>query len=399
MVETAISGNAPLAVSPESIVASTPVEDGVGDVCHLRTGRQRVVAHRLQHLRGANAKLAGDVALGDHHLLGEGDLLGGDLHAEVAASDHDAVGVLEDIVEVAHALLVLNLGDDLDVFTAVFVEELSNHLDVVAALDEGHGDVVHLVHAGEFLDVFDVLLLEDVELDLDAGQVTVLALAEFLGVDDFALEVLLVDDLDNLDDDGSIGEEQAVAGLDALAQLGVGAANLRLLGGLVTLPLGVLVGAGGVDDDVLAGFELDGLVVLEHGGANLGTLGVEEDGAVRLLLLADLAEAIEDTLVRLVIAVREVEARHAHARVDQLPHGFLVPALGTHGADDLGLPHHRLVLHDHRGGDTGGPDGEGVLRHAARRRHDALGDVLRGPELGLVEVVGIDERQLRHGWP
>jgi hypothetical protein len=59
------------------------------------------------------------VALLDHHLLREEDLLRRDLHAEVAARDHHAVGLGEDFVKVLDALLVLDLGDDLDV--AVFV--------------------------------------------------------------------------------------------------------------------------------------------------------------------------------------------------------------------------------------------------------------------------------------
>mmetsp|Transcript_3464 Transcript_3464/g.15235 ORF Transcript_3464/g.15235 Transcript_3464/m.15235 type:complete len:408 (+) Transcript_3464:532-1755(+) len=179
--------------------AVTTIEYGVCDVGHLCACRQRIVAHGLEHLRGADAKLARDVALGDHHLLGKSDLLGGDLHAEVAAGHHDAVGVLEDIVEVAHALLVLDLGDDLDVLSAVFIQNFANHLDVLAGLHKGHCDVVHLVHAGEFLNVLDVLLLENVELDLNAGEVAVLALAELLGVDNLALQIFLVENFHNLD--------------------------------------------------------------------------------------------------------------------------------------------------------------------------------------------------------
>jgi hypothetical protein len=69
---------------------------------------------RARHLRGGDDGLAGLVALLDHHLLRQEDLLGGDLHAQVAASDHDGVALLQDLVEVLDALLVLHLADDPD---------------------------------------------------------------------------------------------------------------------------------------------------------------------------------------------------------------------------------------------------------------------------------------------
>lgn len=54
------------------------------------------------------------VALLDHHLLRQEDLLGGDLHAQVAAGNHDGVALLQDLVKVLDALLVLHLADDAD---------------------------------------------------------------------------------------------------------------------------------------------------------------------------------------------------------------------------------------------------------------------------------------------
>ena len=67
---------------------------------------------------------------------------------------------------------------------------------------------------------------------------------------------------------------------------------------------------------------------------------------------------------------------------------------GSHGAHDLGLPHHRLVLHDHRRRcwSTG--------RSGCSERRRVWGmtfrDVLGRPESPFVEFVGIDERELRH---
>mmetsp|Transcript_3461 Transcript_3461/g.15219 ORF Transcript_3461/g.15219 Transcript_3461/m.15219 type:complete len:408 (+) Transcript_3461:529-1752(+) len=181
--------------------AVTTIEYGVCDVGHLCACRQRIVAHGLEHLRGADAKLARDVALGDHHLLGKSDLLGGDLHAEVAAGHHDAVGVLEDVVEILHTGAVLDLGDDLDLVTTRFVEDLADQLHVLAGLYKRGGNKVHLVLAAEVLHVVDILFGKHGDIDLYAGKIAVLALAELLGVEHGALEDCVALDVVDTDRD------------------------------------------------------------------------------------------------------------------------------------------------------------------------------------------------------
>ena len=81
----------------------------VGHVSNLGTGGTRVVAHGVEHLCGHNDRLVGISALGDDALLDVGDLLGGHLNAKVAAGDHDAVGVLKDLVKVLDGSCALDL--------------------------------------------------------------------------------------------------------------------------------------------------------------------------------------------------------------------------------------------------------------------------------------------------
>ena len=57
-------------------------------------------------------QLPQDVGAGDTILLDDGDLGKVDLHAHVTAGDHHAVGYGKDLIDVVHALLVLQLGDD-----------------------------------------------------------------------------------------------------------------------------------------------------------------------------------------------------------------------------------------------------------------------------------------------
>ena len=88
-----------------------------------------------------------------------------------------------------------------------------------------------------------------------------------------------------------------------------------------------------------------------------GPLGVEQVGE-RALLPGNLASAVKHRLLRLMIAVGEVEARHAHARIDELSERFLVPALGTRQYHDLGLAHWRRGEAEH----FLERDGRGVVR-------------------------------------
>ena len=66
--------------------------------------------HGLEHLSGCDHRFAREVALVDHHLLSQEDLLYGYLHPKIAASDHERVRFAQDLVKVQHSCLVLNLS-------------------------------------------------------------------------------------------------------------------------------------------------------------------------------------------------------------------------------------------------------------------------------------------------
>ena len=84
----------------------------------------------MEHLRCHDDRLI----LIDAHLydrpLDRRDILQIHLYAEVTSSDHNAVGGLYDLVDIVHALLVLYLGDDLDV-TMPAVEDLLYLIDIL----------------------------------------------------------------------------------------------------------------------------------------------------------------------------------------------------------------------------------------------------------------------------
>ena len=120
------------------------VEDSVTDVADFSAGWAWVVGHGLEHLSCANDGLAGNVALGDHHLLSDEDLAGWNLDTKVTTSDHDTVSLPQNLVEVVYTLLVLDLGNDLDVL-ALLAEHLADSSDVASTADERGEDHVDLV--------------------------------------------------------------------------------------------------------------------------------------------------------------------------------------------------------------------------------------------------------------
>lgn len=193
------------------------VEDGVTNVGNLGTGWTWVVGHALEHLGGANDWLAGHVALGDHHLLGDEDLGRWDLDTEVTTSDHDTVGELQDLVKVVDTLLVLNLGNDLDVL-ALLAEDLTDGGDVLTTADERGED-----HVDTVLDtkpqVGLVLLGKRWEIDIGLWEVDTLLGGDLAVVDTPALEGLVVDNLEDLKGENTVIDIDGTALLNDLGDV------------------------------------------------------------------------------------------------------------------------------------------------------------------------------------
>ena len=106
------TGSSPTAVSPDSITASAPSSTAFAtSVVSARVGPGRR-DHRLEHLRGHDRGPAGGARLAHEVLLDQRDLLHRELHAEIAARDHQRVGLLEDPVHVLDGGTGLDLRHD-----------------------------------------------------------------------------------------------------------------------------------------------------------------------------------------------------------------------------------------------------------------------------------------------
>ena len=137
-----------MAVSSDSMMASVPSKMALAtSVTSARVGRG-LSTMDLQHLGGGDHRLGRGVGLGDEHLLGPRHRLQGDLHAQVAAGDHDAVGRGDDLVDVVQGLELLDLGDHRRVL-ARGGDDLLDRRHVVSRAHEGQGDVVHALGQAE----------------------------------------------------------------------------------------------------------------------------------------------------------------------------------------------------------------------------------------------------------
>ena len=277
------------------------VVDGVCDIGDLGAGRARVLDHRVEHLRGHDDGLLRLDALADEHALDERDALNGHLDAEVSTSHHDAIYAVKNLVYVVDALLVLNLGNDLD-RAVVSVEDVLNLLDVFCAAHEGVGNEVELVLNGP-KDETLVLLGKRWQLDAYARDVDALAAilnaATVLNCADEVVALLCVD----MERDLAIVNEDLFANRKVVNETCVGDAEELARRVLLRIAL---------DDNLLAGLEYDGLVAWS--GANLGTLGVYENCD----FVRNLTSVLYDATDTLMVHMGRVAADNVHTGLMEL---------------------------------------------------------------------------------
>mmetsp|Transcript_109989 Transcript_109989/g.354733 ORF Transcript_109989/g.354733 Transcript_109989/m.354733 type:complete len:524 (-) Transcript_109989:26-1597(-) len=363
------------------------VQHGVRHIAGLRACGEGLVFHGGHHLRGRDRVLARGPGLLDHHLLCHPDLLHGDLHAQVAARHHDAVGLRQDGIEVLQALHVLDLGDDLDGLAAAVLTAI---LDVLGALHEAQGDVVRVVGHCPLHDVLDLALVDDRQVDLDARHIDVLLLTQLAVVHDLGDHVVLPSAHD-LQHYGAVLHQDALARLHVLGQLLVGDSDLVLvsLDAVVRHQL-----------QLLASLQLLLRVVdLEGAGADLWATGVHQHPDLAPEIRPhhiDLLQVRELHALLLVIAVRHVAADDVHTRINHLHQHLRIPRLRPDGADDV-----RHLLHGIHGGDllqlAGVPHGE-LLEGLARSARDALTPPAAGRQGSHTKDTGAgSERGRRRG--
>ena len=252
--------------------------------------------------------------------------MGGNLHAQVAPGHHDAVGGRYNLVQVVHALLVLDFGDDADIVPAVLVELGPDVLHVAGLADEGGGDEVEVVFAGKF-DVLPVLLGEGGEQDMYVGDVDGLVAGQGTAVLHLAVNLAALNLLHQQLDEPVV-HQNPTAGLHLIVEVGVGDGDPVLIAGHVL----------GGEDELVPHVQGDGAVG-EGLDADFGALGVQNGGHRGAQDVPGVAELLEHGQMAFVGAVGEVEPGGVHAAANQLDQHFLVVHRGAQGADDFCFTH------------------------------------------------------------
>jgi len=198
-------------------------------------------------------------------LLPQRDFLGPELHAEIAARDHDAVGDVDDLGESIERLRLLDLRDHGD-RDAVDGEQALGFEHVLGPTHERQRDVIEAVAQRES-DVDLVLLGERGRGDVDTGQVDALVVLQDAAGDDDRLDLVGADL-------GDREREVAVVEQDLVADLHV--AHERRIGRRHALLVADHRGIGG-DRELGARLELD-LTRCKPAHADLRSLQVQQRG-------------------------------------------------------------------------------------------------------------------------
>ena len=299
------------------------VVDSVGNVGHFGASGARIVDHGVEHLRSHDDGLLLHHTFVNNLALNAGNTLDGHFDAEVAARNHHTVGRIDDLIDVVHAFLVLNLRDDLDV-AAVCVENVLNSLHVGGAAHEGVGDKVDIFLDGEE-NVLFVALRKGGQVDVPAGHVHTLVRTERTVVlyrDVQRLFVLCRDE----HVDGTVVKKHMVAHFHIANEVGIRHVD-DIVGGIGL--------RAATNANALTGLVVDGCA--QSGGAHLGALGVDEQSQVR----RDSAHVANDFLDAVGRSVCGVHTHHVHTGEKQLTQEIFVAAQVADRADDLGLFHYR----------------------------------------------------------
>ena len=187
IVATALAGKAPFAVSPESIVASAPSNTAFAtSVISARVGRglphiDSSICVAQMTKRPATLALVMSIFCASADLL-EGISMPRSPRATMMPSEYLRMS----------SMLATPSSFSIFEMICTFCPPASSRMLRMSCtsspLHEGRGDEVHLVLAAKVLHVVDVLLRQHGDVNLHAGQVAVLALAELLAVQHGALQ-------------------------------------------------------------------------------------------------------------------------------------------------------------------------------------------------------------------
>ena len=163
-----------------------PFKDRVGNVGNLRTGGERIGDHTFEHVGGDDDRFHGGNTLFENPALDNRKLFIGAFDAEVATGNHDGIGGGDDPEDIFDGELVFDLGDDFHIPSIVLIEEITEGDDVVGVANKGEGDPIDPSFKSDEK-IGGILFGDGGEIDADAGQIDVSAIAQGAGGEDAAV--------------------------------------------------------------------------------------------------------------------------------------------------------------------------------------------------------------------
>ena len=258
-----------------------------------------------------------------------GHVLQGDLHAHVAPGHHDAVHHTEDLVNVVHALHVLDFGNDVDGVAVILLQNAPDGQDVLGAAGEGGGNVIEAVLNAEN-DVGPVLFADKGHGKLGARHVDALVVGNLAPVDHRTYDVGIGHFL-GPQFHQSVVDEHPGAGFQVFGQVLIGDGNHFFV------PFHLPGGEG----ERVAGPQLD-RPVLEGLHPDLRAFGVQDRGDGQAQFFQQAGDSFQLLGGILMGTVGKVETGCIHAPQHQPAQDAFVLGGGAQRADDLGFSQHSI---------------------------------------------------------
>ena len=298
------------------------VINGVGHVGNFGARGPRILDHRLEHLRRRDHRLEILRRAADDVLLNRGNLLRRNFNAQIAARHHDAVGGLQNAVEMLDGLRLFELGDDPGL-AAIGRNAIAHQAHIFRGAHKRNGDRVHAILERK-LEILRILFGQRRNAHRNAGQIDALVFAQHAAVDDLADHVG-ADHFVHAQLDQSVGKQNARALLNVFRQRLESGAHQRCRSGNIARS----------DGQPLTGLQQHRLVILQLRGADLGALQIAEDAERLALFAAHFADHLDERQLFLVSAVGKIQAHHIDAGADQLAKNRLGVRSGSERGDNL----------------------------------------------------------------
>ena len=234
---------------------------------------------------------------------------------------------VQNLVEVFERLRPLQLRDERDVRPVGVRHQLTRLLEVRRGLHEADRDHVDAERQPE-PQVVGILRRDRGRRQLDARRIDALVLADFAAFDHRRLNFPAVGRVDPQLDQ-PVGQQQPIARLDALREPGERRRNAARAAHEV---------AGG-DRQTVAGLQGDRPASFERAGANLRPAEILENRHLPIRAPRRRAHPRERRAVRLVRAVREIQAEDVGAGGDERIEDGVAVARRADGRDDLCVSH------------------------------------------------------------